>query len=227
MIYFDFKDNNSTITLSAPHGSNVYPDNNTSREPGDRGTKELVIKMAEILECNYIVSNFSRTFVDFNRSKSNCILKSFGENTFNKDINESEIARRKEIHSLYFKKLGFLCKDMHLSIHSMNEVGGNGAVDEGKKRKDIVLSDLEGKSCNRELTSKLKTYLEKEGFDVSLNKPFKGGYEVAFCSTICCSLQLEIRKDFLLSGKQNLFIDKQKVNDMALKLTNAMRFLER
>ena len=41
---------------------------------------------------------------------------------------------------------------------------------------DIVLGDLNGASCDPWLTRKVKAIFESQGFSVSINKPFAGGF---------------------------------------------------
>ena len=41
---------------------------------------------------------------------------------------------------------------------------------------DIVLGDLNGSSCDPQLTQKVKATFESQGFSVSINKPFAGGF---------------------------------------------------
>ena len=230
MKYFEFKDNSSPITFSAPHGSNIYPNGDISKEQGDRGTKELTIKLSKLLNANYLISNISRTYVDFNREEKQCILKKFGIENYNETISNKEEEKRKSIHNNYFKVLKKLCTKYHFSIHSMHETGQKGSIDENTKRKQIVISDLDGISFEKEKLKKLIKGFEKEGYDISYNKPFKGGYEIKYTKNYCNSIQLEIRKDLLLSAeknsnKQNLFIDIKKINSLSNKIAKILRII--
>ncbi|MFT4283136.1 MAG: N-formylglutamate amidohydrolase [Candidatus Woesearchaeota archaeon] len=230
MNYFEYKNNFSPITFSAPHGSNLYPNKKISLEPGDRGTKELTIKISKIMNSNYITSNVSRTYIDFNRNKEECILKKFGNKYYNQKIKCIEKNKRINIHKQYFETLKLLCNKYHFSIHSMHEYGQEGSVDENEKRKQIVISDLNGKSFEKKNLEKVKKEFEKEGFSVSYNYPFKGGYEIQYSKKYCSSLQIEIRKDLLLSSskkddKQNLFIDIKKIDILAKKISKILKVL--
>jgi len=46
--------------------------------------------------------------------------------------------------------------------------------DKGKRRADFVIGDLEGRSCDRTLTTLLCESLEALGYRVALNDPYKG-----------------------------------------------------
>ncbi len=223
MNYFDFEDNKSEFTFSAPHSSNIYPNGSTSKEPGDRGTKELTLKIHELLECNYLVSSVSRTYVDFNRDSDNCVINSFGGKKFNENLAKGELNKRLSIHNKYFNILKSMLSKFHISIHSMNEIGGLGSPDVGMNRSQIVISNLDGKSCSNELLNQLCIEFESKGFSVNLNQPFKGGFEIKYSSKFCKSIQLEIRKDMLLSLNENLFIDQEKVDKMANAISDIVR----
>jgi len=74
-----------------------------------------------------------------------------------------------------------------LDCHSMNAVGPAGAPDAGMDRLDITLSNngdhrgeaspaLGAPSCPSQLLGSLKAALEEQGFSVSLNRPYAGGF---------------------------------------------------
>lgn len=67
-----------------------------------------------------------------------------------------------------------------LDCHSMAEIAPAVSPDRGQLRPLINLGDAEGTACNTEITEKLKkSFIEVFGFadeEVSINKPFKGGY---------------------------------------------------
>lgn len=74
-----------------------------------------------------------------------------------------------------------------LDCHSMNGVGPAGAPDAGRRRKDVVLGnngDVQGEeardrgplTCPRPVMAAAKAAFEQEGFSVSLNDPYAGGF---------------------------------------------------
>jgi N-formylglutamate amidohydrolase len=74
-----------------------------------------------------------------------------------------------------------------LDCHSMNPVGPREAPDAGMPRKDVVLSNngnhLGGRdaalgeiTCRGPVLQEMKALLENEGFSVSLNRPYSGGF---------------------------------------------------
>lgn len=66
----------------------------------------------------------------------------------------------------------------HLNCHSMRPVGDALSPDPGVKRKDMVLGDLEGKSCDPAFTDFVEGTLKDLGYSVAVNDPYKGAYLV-------------------------------------------------
>ena len=63
----------------------------------------------------------------------------------------------------------------HLDCHSMPSRGTGAHADSGKTRPEVVLSDFEGKSSRRDFMDVLQKAFVFEGFEVSINWPYKGG----------------------------------------------------
>jgi N-formylglutamate deformylase len=63
----------------------------------------------------------------------------------------------------------------HVDCHSMKSVS-NGMATEGPgvPRADFVLGDRDGTTCAPELTQFVRQFLEKRGYDVRINDPYKG-----------------------------------------------------
>ena len=105
---------------------------------------------------------------------------------------EKELARR--LDRYYFPFHRKLAEQLSrtdikglLDCHSMNPVGPGQAPDAGMRRKDIVLSNngngmgevdpaLGEVTCPGPIMREMKALLENEGFSVSLNKPYTGGF---------------------------------------------------
>lgn len=79
---------------------------------------------------------------------------------------------RKQFES--YKKRNF-SSVYHIDLHSMPSKGSAIHRDPGKKRPDVVISDREGQSAERSFVKSVKKAFENEGFNVSLNRPYKGG----------------------------------------------------
>ena len=60
--------------------------------------------------------------------------------------------------------------------HSMPSVGRAGHKDPGRARADIVPGDRDGTSCSPALSRLVKKHFEANGYVVSFNDPYKGGF---------------------------------------------------
>lgn len=66
-------------------------------------------------------------------------------------------------------------KVFHLDAHSMPSVGTSMHRDPGQLRADIVVSDCQGKSCQREFVDLVIAAYVRAGFKVAYNWPYLGG----------------------------------------------------
>jgi N-formylglutamate deformylase len=86
----------------------------------------------------------------------------------------------------------------HLNCHSMNPVSGlMGEGGQGAARADFVLGDRDGTTCSGEFTGFVQQALAAHGYDVAVNRPFKGVELVRAYADPARgrhSLQLEINK---------------------------------
>ena len=73
-----------------------------------------------------------------------------------------------------FKKQGYQ-NIYFLDLHSMPSQGLDFHRDTGESRKEIVISDNEGRSCSKPFRDLLVKAYEQAGFEVALNWPYKGG----------------------------------------------------
>ena len=73
-----------------------------------------------------------------------------------------------------YRKRGF-SSVYHIDLHSMPGKGSSIHRDSGKKRSDVVISDREGRSAGKSFVKIVREAFESEGFNVSLNWPYKGG----------------------------------------------------
>ena len=121
--------------------------------------------------------------------------------------------------------------------HSLNGTGPPDAPDAGQKRKDITLSnngDAGGRprhaagpvTCPPDLMLTIAALFERQGFSVSLNIPYKGGYIINHYAGRLSkngrfAVQIEINQD-LYMGNQDLEPDMDATAEIAGRLTNAM-----
>ncbi|MCB0421133.1 MAG: N-formylglutamate amidohydrolase [Bdellovibrionales bacterium] len=82
----------------------------------------------------------------------------------------------RSVRQLYekFKAQGFK-KIYHLDAHSMPSLGTSAHKDPGQQRAEVVVSDMEGKSCEPEFRDLVVEAYKKAGFEVRLNFPYVGG----------------------------------------------------
>lgn len=108
-----------------------------------------------------------------------------GENIYRGKLNFNEVRRR--IETYYFPYHAMLQKLVDetlerfgacilIDCHSMPSVGGPMDRDPGFRRVDMVLGDCHGASCSARLTDTVQRALEAEGYAVTRNAPYAGGY---------------------------------------------------
>ncbi len=62
----------------------------------------------------------------------------------------------------------------HINCHSMPAVGDANADDAGRPRKDFVLGDRDGTTCEPEFTELVAETVAAMGYSVAINDPYKG-----------------------------------------------------
>jgi N-formylglutamate deformylase len=62
----------------------------------------------------------------------------------------------------------------HINCHSMPAVGDANADDAGRPRKDFVLGDRDGTTCEPEFTALVAENVAAMGYSVAINDPYKG-----------------------------------------------------
>lgn len=120
-----------------------------------------------------------------------------------------------------------------IDSHSLNGTGPDDAPDPGRRRKDVILSnngDLNGEprpgsgrtSCTVDQIRRFKQAFEDQGFSVSLNSPYRGGYITNHYGPLLAkegrfAIQIEMNQDlFMRPGslepeKHRLAVVAQKV----------------
>ena len=97
---------------------------------------------------------------------------------------------------------------------------------------DIVLGDLNGSSCDPRLTQKVKATFESQGFSVSINKPFAGGFitkNYGNPKKSIHSIQIEINRGLYMDEEQikpnsNFKAFKSTLAGIILKLCSIGKF---
>jgi N-formylglutamate amidohydrolase len=91
----------------------------------------------------------------------------------------------------------------HVDCHSMKSIANGMTPDAaGTRRPDIVLGDRDGTSCEPAFTRLVKETLERFGFQVAVNDPYKGAEIVRRSGDPARgrhSLQVEIRRDLFMN----------------------------
>ena len=82
----------------------------------------------------------------------------------------------RDIDSIYEKWNQQRVKNIyHLDLHSMPSCGTEAHRDPGEDRADIVIGNQLGKSATEEWTDQVSEAYRRQGFEVRLNHPYKGG----------------------------------------------------
>lgn len=90
---------------------------------------------------------------------------------------------------------------------------------------DFVLSNGDGKTASKEIIMSIKKKLNKYGYEVNINDPFKGGFISMYHSNVKKNIhfvQVEINKKLYMFEK-NLIINKKKIADLQLLFEEVIR----
>ncbi len=106
-----------------------------------------------------------------------------GASIYDRKLTAADIANRIEhywrpyhdrLHAIIDRTLARHGVCYHVNCHSMMPVGNALAPDPGRDRPDFVLGDLEGRACGPGFTRHVSETLERLGYSVALNDPYKG-----------------------------------------------------
>ncbi len=125
-----------------------------------------------------------------------------------------------------------------VDAHSLNGVGPAGAPDAGEKRKDIVLSNngnTRGEinpargptTCAAETLGMMKGAFERQGFSVSVNHPYSGGFIITHYGKLLLTegkvaVQIEINQDLFLKAGTGK-ISTEAVEEVKDRVARALR----
>jgi N-formylglutamate amidohydrolase len=194
----------------------------------DIGTKEIFGSLP--VEA-VLLARWSRLVVDLNRGPDERGPKGViaavdyqGRAVFHRASfpEEQEISRRiKRYHRPYHKRLAQALKNQDIKIlfdcHSMHAKGPVQAPDKGEKRKHIILGNNGNPrgfpvasggetTCTREILFSVKEAFESQGFSVSINYPYMGGYITkqygrGLVHEGRAAIQIEINQELFLVGE--------------------------
>lgn len=150
-----------------------------------------------------LVNNVSRYVIDTNREITNCKSDSYSKNyiytktTFNHEmykriLDNNEIAHRiKEYYNPYHDFITNLIND---KLTEFNKVYLIDLHSFGKNIKgDIVLGNKNYQTASHEFTDLIENSLERNGFKISLNEPYSGGYIIKkYASENVETIQIEL-----------------------------------
>lgn len=214
----------------------------------DLGTWEI---FGTIPAVAVVAAHYHRLVIDLNRSPDNwgdrgiVALSDYHGRRVYRPGSEPDTAKIERRISLYHRPfharleraLGTAGVTGLIDCHSLNGVGPRQAPDNGVARKDIVLSnngDITGgdSSQNDAATSDARTLqagiaaFEAQGFSVSVNYPYRGGYIVtqyghALRQRGGFAIQIEInQKLFIPSGEARC--DKEMLRTATARITAAL-----
>lgn len=214
----------------------------------DIGTSEI---FGPLDAWTVLQARWCRLVADLNRSsdsrgeKSVAALTDYqGRRVFHagEEPDENEIESRVKMYHLpYHQSLAQAFKKSGVKVlfdcHSLEGTAPADAPDAGRKRADIILSncgDRQGEpgekdaavTCPAQTLVKIRSAFENQGFSVSLNDPYKGGYitrhygrQARKTGKVC--VQIEINQD-LFTDSDKARPDSVKIEEVRQKVTLAM-----
>lgn len=124
------------------------------------------------------------------------------------------------------KKVGAK-KIYHIDAHSMPSKGTSGHRDPGQTRADVVVSDCEGTSCEKEFLELVCEAYEMTGLSVSVNWPYGGGRVTEAYGKPALgqhAIQVELNRALYMDEKSKQLI-AEKAQALTGKLTQAVRHI--
>lgn len=114
----------------------------------------------------------------------------------------------------------------HLDAHSMPSVGTNEHRDPGERRKQIVVSDCDGKSCSPFFRDLVIQSYRSAGFDVGHNWPYKGGRLTETYGKPEKSqeaIQVELNRSLYMDEKTKRLLPQSTTDEVIAKLSQAIQ----
>ncbi len=180
-----------------------------------------------------IVAHPIRTSIDLNRPREIALLN-WERNTQGEEIvlkrpdSSQEEELLKKYYDPYFNEVENTLKNHSIKyaidLHSMpsrpTEYHLKKNPQQKMNRPDFCLSDLEGKSCEREWIKRAIQLFEAKDYKVGYNDPYKGGQGTVFLhESGANSMQIEIKREIYMDERDQTLIPS-KVQDLKEKLTD-------
>lgn len=237
--------------LSIPHSGEIIPsefesflttDHKARMQDVDFRVNELVdIPKLQESGIAVIVANIHRICVDLNRSPEICVLNwksnSMGvELVTNNPSEKEENTLRSKYYSPYYAMLKSIIENLHtkqeivsfIDLHSMpsrpTEYHMKINPNQKKQRPDFCVSDVNGKTCEKEFIDFTCNELKKFTNEVTQNDPYFGGHvtrNVDANFPYTNNIQIEIKRDIYMDESAQTLIE-EKVRELKTNLTNAL-----
>lgn len=237
--------------VSIPHSGEIIPEEFGQYLTPDLKAKmqDVDYKVHELVDINklqengiaVIVSNIHRVCVDLNRAPEECVLNwksnSMGVELVIKEPSQTEIELlRSKYYAPYYLMLKSLIENLHVSkktvsfidLHSMPSTPTQYHLkinpNQKTQRPDFCVSDVNGKTCEKEFIDFTCSELKKFSSTVTQNDPYFGGHvtrhvdkEFPFTNNI----QIEIKRGIYMDENTQSLIS-QKASILKENLTNAL-----
>ena len=237
--------------LSIPHSGEIIPqeferflvkDQKSRMQDVDFRVNELVdIAKLQKSGIAVIVANIHRACVDLNRSQDTSVLN-WKKNSMGVELVQQEPSLEENqqlqlrYHAPYFTMLKSLIEELHrhqqqvsfIDLHSMPSVPTDYHLkinpNQSMSRPDFCVSDISGKSCEKDFIDTICNELSNFSSDVTQNDPYFGGYitqhvdrEFSYTNNV----QIEIKRGIYMDEKDQK-LDSKKVEALKSKLTQAL-----
>lgn len=237
--------------VSIPHSGEVIPKEFSELLIGDfdvlsRDVDTGVHKLINIEELNkagvaVLKANIHRACVDLNRSPDVCVLNwkknSHGEELIRKLPDpDTENLLSKKYHAPYYEMIKALINELYkqmerpsfIDLHSMPSKPTKYHLDinpnQALERPDFCVSDIEGKSCEKEFIDFVSSELAKDYEKVNQNDPYFGGHVTRHVDATfpnVNNIQIEISRATYLN-EENRTIDKDLADKLRPILTRSL-----
>ena len=214
------------LLISSPHAGLSVPDelaglnrltHREIAEDGDHGAREIyAILKTEVT--HFVTSDVARAFVDLNRAEDDIrkdgVVKThtcWDVPVYNRalgpELVETLLAR---YHRPYHERLSGLANRgvvLGVDCHTMAAVGPPVGPDAGRARPQVCLGNADG-TCPADWMDKLHICFQAHfPGEVSVNRPFSGGYITRFHGREMPWVQLELsRGDFADNAEKSLWV---------------------
>ena len=223
--YFSPK-NNIIGLISVPHAGEWIPhqfkkwlttDKKILMQDADYRVHHLLdISLLNQEGIGVIVSHVARVCVDLNRCAESSVLH-WKKNTLGEEVVIKKIDKNQEnriIEGFYRPYFDYLKSKISsgsaivplIDLHSMPSIATSYHLsknpNQSKERPDICLSDLNGKTCPKQVMESFSREFKKLGYNTSINYPYTGGHITQFIGEFNnANIQMEINRSLYMDEK--------------------------